>query len=37
MDFGRSHAAAWYGMVAMGSIWNVATDGMAKIIRICSL
>ena len=37
MDFGRSHASAWYGMVAMGSVWNVATDGMAKIIRICSL
>lgn len=37
MDFGRSHASAWYGMVAMGSVWDVATDGMAKIIRICSL
>ena len=37
MDFGRSHAAAWYGLVALGSIWNVATDGKAKIIRICSL
>ncbi|MFZ5452440.1 MAG: hypothetical protein ACOZF2_11320 [Thermodesulfobacteriota bacterium] len=37
MDFGRSHAAAWYGLVALGSIWNVATDGKAKIIRVTSL
>jgi len=37
MDFGRSHAAAWYGLLALGSIWAVATDGMAKIIRITSL
>jgi len=37
MDFGRSHAAAWYGLVALGSIWNVAADGKAKIIRVTSL
>jgi N4-gp56 family major capsid protein len=37
MDFGRSHAAAWYGLVAMGSIWAVPDDGKAKIIRLDSL
>jgi len=37
MDFGRSHAAAWYGLLALGSIWASASDGHAKIIRIGSL
>lgn len=36
-DFGRTQAAAWYGILGFGSVWNVAHDGKAKIIRIGSL
>jgi len=36
-DFGRTQAAAWYGVLGFGSVWNVADDGKAKIIRIDSL
>ena len=35
-DFGRVHAAAWYGKLQFGSFWTTATDGQAKIIRITS-
>jgi N4-gp56 family major capsid protein len=33
-DFGRTQAAAWYGILGFGTVWNVADDGKAKIIRI---
>lgn len=33
-DFGRTKAVAWYGILTFGSVWNTATDGEAKIIRI---
>jgi N4-gp56 family major capsid protein len=36
-DFGRTQAAAWYGILGFGSVWNVADDGKAKIVRIDSL
>ena len=36
-DFGRTQAAAWYGILAFGSVWNVADDGKAKIVAIRSL
>lgn len=35
-DFGRTAAAAWYGVVQFGSFWNTANDGEAKIVRIDS-
>jgi N4-gp56 family major capsid protein len=35
-DFGRTQAAAWYGVLGLGSVWNVADDGKAKIIRLDS-
>jgi hypothetical protein len=35
-DFGRTQAAAWYGVLGLGSMWNVADDGKAKIIRLDS-
>jgi len=35
-DFGRSKAVAWRGIYVYGSVWNTATDGEAKIIRIAS-
>jgi hypothetical protein len=35
-DFGRTQAAAWYGILGFGSVWNVADDGKAKIVRIAS-
>lgn len=35
-DFGRTQAAAWYGILGFGSVWDVADDGKAKIIRIDS-
>jgi len=34
--FGTIQAAAWYGILAFGSVWNVADDGKAKVIRIAS-
>lgn len=36
-DFGRTQAAAWYGILGFGSVWAVADDGKAKIIRVDSL
>ena len=36
-DFGRTQAAAWYGILGFGSVWNVADDGKAKIVAIRSL
>jgi N4-gp56 family major capsid protein len=36
-DFGRQKAIAWRGIYVYASIWNSATDGEAKIIRITSL
>jgi len=36
-DFGRTQAAAWYGIMGFGSVWDVADDGKAKIIVISSL
>lgn len=36
-DFGRTQAAAWYGILGFGSVWDVADDGKAKIIKITSL
>jgi N4-gp56 family major capsid protein len=35
--FGTRQAAAWYGILAMGSVHNVADDGWAKIMRLDSL
>ena len=35
-DFGRRHAVAWYGTVAFGVKFPVATDRLAKIVRITS-
>ena len=36
-DFGRTQAAAWYGIIGIGSVWTQPDDGKAKIIRIDSL
>jgi N4-gp56 family major capsid protein len=36
-DFGRMKAAAWYGILGFGSVWDVPNDGKAKIIHINSL
>ncbi len=35
-DFGRTKAMAWRGIYVYASIWDTATDGEAKIIRIDS-
>lgn len=35
--FGTTQAAAWYAILAMGSVWETPDDGKAKIIRIDSL
>ena len=35
-DFGRTQAAAWYGILGFGAIWNSANAGEAKIVRIDS-
>jgi len=35
-DFGRTKAVAWRGIFAFASLWNTATDGEAKIIRLGS-
>lgn len=35
-QFGRVKAVAWRGMFVYASIWNTATDGEAKVIRITS-
>jgi N4-gp56 family major capsid protein len=35
-DFGRTKAVAWYGILAFGSVWNTASDGEAKIVRLGS-
>ncbi|CAO0823787.1 hypothetical protein DFAR_3900013 [Desulfarculales bacterium] len=34
--FGTKQAAAWYAILAYGSVWNTANDGEAKIIRLGS-
>lgn len=36
-DFGRSKAVAWRGIFAFASLWNTATDGEAKIVKVISL
>ena len=36
-NFGTVQAMAWWGIIAFGSIWDVADDGKAKIIRLDSL
>ena len=36
-DFGRTQAATWYGILGFGSVWAVADDGKAKIVRVDSL
>jgi N4-gp56 family major capsid protein len=35
-DFGRTKACAWYGILTFGSVWDTATDGEAKIVKIAS-
>jgi len=35
-DFGRTKAIAWRGTYVYASVWNLADDGKAKIIRIAS-
>jgi N4-gp56 family major capsid protein len=35
-DFGRTQAAAWYGILGFGSVWDSADDGKAKAIQITS-
>lgn len=35
-DFGRVKAVAWRGLLAFASIWDSASDGQAKIIRVTS-
>jgi hypothetical protein len=34
--FGTKQAAAWWAVLAYGSVWAKADDGMAKIVRIAS-
>jgi N4-gp56 family major capsid protein len=34
--FGTKQAAAWYAILAYGSVWNTANDGESKIIRVGS-
>lgn len=35
-DFGRSKAVAWYGIVAMDTIWDTGNPGEAKIVHVGS-
>lgn len=35
-DFGRSHAAAWYGILAFGLIWDTANAGEARVVHVTS-
>lgn len=35
-DFGRSHAAAWYGILRMEPIWDTANAGEVRTIRVTS-
>lgn len=35
-DFGRSHAVAWYGILAFGVIWNTANAGESRIVHVTS-
>jgi N4-gp56 family major capsid protein len=35
-DFGRTQAAAWYGVIKMATIWDTADDMQAKIVRWAS-
>jgi len=34
--FGTVQACAWYAILAMGSVWDLADDGKAKIVRVDS-
>lgn len=36
-DFGRQKAIAWYGICEFGSIWDTASPGEAKIVKLGSL
>ena len=35
-NFGLSHAVAWVGLLEFGLIWDTATDGEARVIRVTS-
>ena len=35
-EFGQHQAVAWYGILGMGIVWDTATDGEARIIRLTS-
>ena len=35
-DFGRTKAIAWRGIMAFAPLWDTATDGEAKIIKLAS-
>jgi N4-gp56 family major capsid protein len=35
-DFGRSNAAAWYGILEFGIIWDTANAGEARIVHVTS-
>jgi N4-gp56 family major capsid protein len=35
-DFGRSHAVAWYGILAFGLIWDTSTAGEARVVHVGS-
>ena len=35
-DFGRSNAAAWYGILEFGIIWDTANAGQARIVHVTS-
>ena len=35
-NFGLDKAVAWYGVLAFGIVWDTATDGEAKVVRVTS-
>jgi N4-gp56 family major capsid protein len=35
-DFGRRHAAAWYGIIGFGLFWDSADDREAKVVHVTS-
>mgnify|MGYP001607900044 FL=1 len=35
-DFGRAHAAAWYGIFEYGILWDTSNDGEARIVFVTS-
>ncbi len=35
-DFGRSHAAAWYGILEFGIIWDTGNAGEARVVHVGS-